>query len=72
MTISDYDPRTRYLSIIGTVHSHPSGNLRPSSADLNHFLGTVLMIVGFPYASESNASAYKSTGESMTLNVTNS
>jgi len=25
------------FSIIGTVHSHPSGNLMPSPADLNHF-----------------------------------
>jgi len=58
------------FSIIGTVHSHPSGNLRPSPTDLNHFLGTVLMIVGFPYANESNVSAYKSTGETITLHVT--
>ena len=60
------------FSIIGTVHSHPSGNLRPSPTDLNHFLGTVLMIVGFPYANESDVSAYKSTGETLTLRVTSS
>jgi proteasome lid subunit RPN8/RPN11 len=38
------------FSIIGTVHSHPSGNLSPSAADLNHFFGKILMIIGFPYA----------------------
>ena len=25
------------FSIVGTVHSHPSGNLTPSTTDLNHF-----------------------------------
>lgn len=60
------------FSIIGTVHSHPSGSLRPSPTDLNHFFGTVLMIIGFPYTNESNVSAYKSTGETLTLRVTKS
>jgi proteasome lid subunit RPN8/RPN11 len=60
------------FSIIGTVHSHPSGSLRPSPTDLNHFFGTVLMIVGFPYTNESNVSAYKSTGETFMLRVTSS
>jgi proteasome lid subunit RPN8/RPN11 len=55
------------FSIIGTVHSHPSGNLTPSSADLNHFFGIVLMIVGFPYAGERNVVAYNSKGERLTL-----
>lgn len=59
------------FSIIGTVHSHPSGNLRPSPADLNHFLGKVMMIVGYPYSSEANISAYRSTGETLLLDVTN-
>ena len=36
------------FSIVGTVHSHPSGNLAPSDTDCNHFFGLVLMIVGFP------------------------
>ncbi len=58
------------FSIIGTAHSHPSGNLKPSTVDLNHFLGTVLVIVGFPYTDEGDVRAYKSTGETMILRVT--
>jgi proteasome lid subunit RPN8/RPN11 len=60
------------FSIIGTAHSHPSGQLRPSPADLNHFFGAVLMIVGFPYADENNVSVYRSDGEKLGLQVTDS
>ena len=42
------------FSIVGTVHSHPSGNIAPSPADCNHFFGSILMIVGFPFAGEQN------------------
>ena len=27
------------FSVVDTVHSHPSGNIKPSSVDLNHFFG---------------------------------
>lgn len=38
-------------SIIGTVHSHPGGNKRPSDADLHFFskFGFVHAIIGEPY-----------------------
>ena len=36
------------FSLVGTVHSHPSGNISPSHVDLNYFFGRVLMIVGPP------------------------
>ncbi|MEM3774768.1 MAG: Mov34/MPN/PAD-1 family protein [Candidatus Bathyarchaeia archaeon] len=58
------------FSIIGTVHSHPSGNLMPSPADLNHFLGKILMIVGFPFADSRNVAAYNNEGERLTLEIT--
>ena len=58
------------LSIIGTVHSHPSGNIHPSSVDLNHFFGRVLMIVGFPFASAQNIAVYDSKGERLPFQVT--
>jgi proteasome lid subunit RPN8/RPN11 len=58
------------FSMIGTVHSHPSGNLTPSNADLNHFFGVILMIVGFPYANEQNVAAYNRNGEKLTLQLT--
>jgi proteasome lid subunit RPN8/RPN11 len=58
------------FSIVGTVHSHPSGNINPSSVDLNHFFGRVLMIVGFPFASAENVAVYGSKGEKLQLQIT--
>ena len=57
------------FSIVGTVHSHPSGNLAPSPADCNHFFGSVLMIVGFPFAGEQNIAVYNSRGEKLPLHI---
>ena len=57
------------FSIVGTVHSHPSGNVAPSPADLNHFFGSILMIVGFPFVNESNAGVYNCDGEKLALRV---
>jgi proteasome lid subunit RPN8/RPN11 len=58
------------FSIVGTVHSHPSGNTLPSSVDLNHVFGRVLMIVGYPFVDERCIAVYSSEGEKLTLNVT--
>jgi len=58
------------FSIVGTVHSHPSGNLTPSTADLNHVFGIVLMIVGFPFEDERNVAVYNRNGEKLTLQIT--
>ncbi|MGB9740998.1 MAG: Mov34/MPN/PAD-1 family protein [Candidatus Bathyarchaeia archaeon] len=58
------------FSIIGTVHSHPSGNLMPSPADLNHFWGKILMIVGFPFADDGNVAVYNHEGKRLTLEIT--
>ena len=58
------------FSIVGTVHSHPSGNLKPSSTDLNHMIGRVLMIMGFPFADETNIAVYSRSGERLRLQVT--
>ncbi len=58
------------FSIVGTVHSHPSGNINPSDVDLNHFFGRILMIVGFPFADAQNVAVYSSNGERMALQVT--
>ena len=58
------------FSIVGTVHSHPSGNLSPSDVDFNHFFGRILMIVGFPFADAQNVAAYNSNGERLPLQVT--
>jgi len=55
------------FSIVGTVHSHPSGNLAPSNVDFNHFLGRILMVVGFPFADVQNVAVYNSNGEKLPL-----
>ena len=57
------------LSLVGTVHSHPSGNVRPSTVDLNHFFGRVLMIVGFPFKTSQNVAVYDSKGDPLPLQV---
>ena len=58
------------FSLVGTVHSHPSGNKTPSDVDLNHFFGRILMIVGYPYMSQQDVVAYNSNGEKMQIQVT--
>jgi proteasome lid subunit RPN8/RPN11 len=57
------------FSIVGTVHSHPSGNITPSNVDLNHFFGRVLMIVGFPFSSMDNVAVYNAKGEKLQLQI---
>jgi proteasome lid subunit RPN8/RPN11 len=57
------------FSIVGTVHSHPSGNLTPSNTDLNHFFGSILVITAFPFADERNIAAYNHDGEKLTLQI---
>ena len=58
------------FSIIGTVHSHPSGSLAPSTMDLNHFFGNILMIVGFPFEDERNVAGYNRSGKKTMLQIT--
>jgi proteasome lid subunit RPN8/RPN11 len=58
------------FSVVGTVHSHPSGNVAPSDVDVNHFFGRILMIVGFPFVNTQNVAVYNSRGEKLRLQVT--
>jgi proteasome lid subunit RPN8/RPN11 len=57
------------FSIVGTVHSHPSGVLTPSAADLNHFFGVILMIVGSPFVDEQNVAVYNRDGTRGALQI---
>ena len=57
------------FSLVGTVHSHPSGDNSPSDVDLNYFFGRILMIVGYPYEGESCAAVYDSNGDKVPLQV---
>ena len=58
------------ISTVGTVHSHPSGNRKPSIDDLELFdrKGMYHIIVGAPY-SESSWTCYDNTGEPILLEV---
>ncbi|MCW3997069.1 MAG: peptidase [Candidatus Bathyarchaeota archaeon] len=58
------------FSIMGTVHSHPSGNLSLSNVDFNHFFGRIMMIVGFPFLCKNNVAIYDSKGEQLELEIT--
>ena len=58
------------FSMVGTVHSHPSGNINPSHVDINHFFGRILMIVGYPFMDARNVAVYDSKGERVTFQVT--
>jgi proteasome lid subunit RPN8/RPN11 len=56
--------------IVGSVHSHPSGALQPSDADINLFMqkGTHHIIVGYPY-DVTNWVCYDRFGEKRKLDV---
>jgi proteasome lid subunit RPN8/RPN11 len=58
------------FSLVGTIHSHPSGNLTPSSEDLNNSMGRVIIIVAFPYHGKESVAAYNRDGKKLTLQVT--
>jgi proteasome lid subunit RPN8/RPN11 len=57
------------FSLVGTVHSHPSGALEPSLADLHHSFGRIIMIVAFPYLSENNAAVFSHSKEKLVLKI---
>jgi proteasome lid subunit RPN8/RPN11 len=58
------------FSLVGTVHSHPSGDISPSDTDLNYFFGRILMIVGYPYEGKGCIAAYDSNGARVSIEVT--
>jgi len=57
------------FSLIGSAHSHPSGALRPSTHDLNHAFGKVIMIVGYPFQNIENVVVYNHSGVKIQLQV---
>lgn len=58
------------LSVVGLVHSHPSGNYSPSGADLHFFskFGNTHIIVGMPY-NESSWQAYDNRGAKIDIEI---
>jgi proteasome lid subunit RPN8/RPN11 len=56
------------FSIMGILHSHPSGKLLPSPRDLNNMYGRIMMIIGPPYFLNSVA-AFKKNGERIQVEI---
>ena len=56
-------------SIVGSIHSHPSPNFRPSRQDLIYFrkTGNTHIIAYYPYESPANLVCYNLNGESQDL-----
>lgn len=57
-------------TLVGTVHSHPSGNISPSHVDMNYFFGRILMIVGPPFEGQRCVAAYDSNAERLPIEIT--
>lgn len=59
------------LSLEGTVHSHPTGNLNPSPTDLKGIFITrrFHIIVGFPYDSLNCVKCFDQKGKSIKLQI---
>jgi proteasome lid subunit RPN8/RPN11 len=51
------------LRLVGVSHSHPSGALRPSTHDLNHFYGRIMVITAYPFQSYSDIGVFNNHGE---------
>jgi proteasome lid subunit RPN8/RPN11 len=56
--------------LAGSAHSHPSGAIRPSNADVNFFprTGKYHLIIGFPY-SENDWKCFTADGKPFSLQV---
>jgi proteasome lid subunit RPN8/RPN11 len=57
------------FSLVGTVHSHPSGNISPSHVDMNYFFGRILMIVGPPFEGKNCIAAYDSNADKVPIEI---
>ena len=58
------------FSIVGVAHSHPTGVLEPSIHDLNQFYGRVMVVVAYPYESESDIAVFNGEGRSIRYKIT--
>ena len=58
------------FSLVGTVHSHPSGNISPSHVDMNYFIGRILMIIGYPFEDQNCVAAYDSNADRLPIEIT--
>ncbi len=49
-------------SIIGTIHSHPSGALRPSLQDLLSYMGKIMGIAAYPFEGKKDLAFFDRKG----------
>ncbi len=58
------------MNVVGTVHSHPSGNFHPSEEDRNLFsnFSGLHIITGYPYT-EATWAAWTNKGEQVLLRI---
>jgi proteasome lid subunit RPN8/RPN11 len=53
------------LNVMGVSHSHPSGVLKPSIHDLNHFYGKIMVIAAYPFRSYEDIGAFNRKGDKL-------
>ena len=51
------------LKLVGVAHSHPSGALWPSTQDLNHFYGRIMVLTAYPFQSYADIGVFNSHGD---------
>jgi len=56
-------------AFIGIVHSHPSGELRPSEADLENTFGGIMAIAAYPYESLKDLGIFDREGNRVPFEV---
>ncbi|MFQ5710747.1 MAG: Mov34/MPN/PAD-1 family protein [Candidatus Geothermarchaeales archaeon] len=57
------------FSMVGTLHSHPSGLLEPSVTDLNQMVGLFAVIVAPPYRGVGDVAVFDRMGRPQTIEV---
>jgi len=57
------------FSIVGLAHSHPSGSLRPSSQDVSHFYGRIMVIITYPYRSKDDIAVFDYEGRRVAFTI---
>ena len=57
------------LSIVGSIHSHPSPSNKPSTEDLNNMYGLFMIIVRYPFDDLEDLKAYDREGRELELEI---
>ena len=57
------------MTYLGVAHSHPSGHAVPSGQDLLHATGRIMVIMGYPYSSESCIGVFDHNGNRVPFEV---